>query len=852
MNDTPGASPIARLLDLLGARTRHAVPLLGVAVLGSALALGGAPAWTVPVAALAAALAAVLTGVDPRLTRDVVARAWLALTVVLAIQLLPLPPGLLRLIDARGADVSARALLGFGVDRASSWRPLHVDPGSGLSDFVMLLGLGAAYVSARAVSMRDGLERLLALCAAAALSVALIALAHLLTGQDKLYAVYQPRLATPPILSPLLNPNHLAALTGAGAILWMGWAADGTRAVRRLLASGAALACGAVCALSLSRGGVAAAAGGVVLFVALLSRGTGAPEHRERVRGATGRTLIGFVAGAAVVAGGLWLAASDLSREYVEGDASKLDNFRRALSLLRGHELLGVGSGGVPVAVALSQRLDPDFTFARVESLPIDLALGFGLPAAAFALYAAGRALRRWFVPFDAPASSLAAWCALASLLAHDLADFALFLGATGYFAACLAGLLAGHFARRWQQPLPRLKRVARWPALAVLALVAALAPTARRSPLEAERDRVQATLAANPRAWNDPGVRAALARHPGDAYLQLLVGAYAVTRGDRGALRFVNRAMELSPGWSQPHVVLARLFAARGLRGQALVEVREALRRSPRAVVATSVLVARLDPPPTGEELDHITPPGEAGITFLDRVAYLWQNTGRPDGPVAALDALMLRRAPGAVPALRRRFVQARAARDLDAMAELSRRALSHHPELPDGYLFDAWRAEAAGDTDAALRALERGAEHARDRYPLLEERAILLAGLHRPGPMRAVIAQLIDAAGADIDRLVRAHGLHGRLETRLGNLRGALEAYQLAHALTVPEQPYLLQVAEVYTALRDRAGLAAACSQLLEGPSPSAQARALCERGGAQGIIPRAVDVAADGGAP
>lgn len=856
MKDTLGDSPIARLFNLVGARTRHALPFLAIAVVGSALALGGAPAWSVPIAALAAVCSALVSGADRYIGRDVVVRAWLVLVAVLIVQLLPLPSIVLRWIDPVSADVSARALVGFGIDRSHAWRALHSDPGSGLSDLLLLTGLGAVYVSSRTVSMRDGLERVLALCAASALTVAVIALAHLATGQERLYAVYLPRTAAPPILSPLLNPNHLAALCGAGAILWMGWAADATRADRKLLAGGAALACGLVCALSLSRGGVASAIGGLVLFVALSARGTGTPDQREPVRGARGRALVGAVVAALILIVGLWFAASKLTHEYVDGDASKFENFRRALGLLRGHALLGVGSGGVPVAVALSQRLDPDWTFSRVESLPIDLALGFGVPAALLALYTAGRALKKWLVPFDAPATSLAAWCAVVTVLVHDLADFSLFLGATAYFTAALAGALSGHHARRWRGPQPRLKRPLRWPALVALVGVAALSPIARRSPLEAERDRVVATLAASPRTWNSGAIQRAITRHPGDAYLQLLVGSFALAGRAPHGLRFVARAIELSPGWAQPHLVLAKFFSAHGRRAQALTEVGLALRRSARAVAPAALVVAGLAVAPTGDELDHMAPRGSQGLEFLDRVAIAWQRAARPDAIVAPADAQMLRRDPGFLPALRRRFGQAVKDNDLEAMTRLSRQALEHHPDRPEGYLFEARRAELAREPDAALAALERGTHRCRDKYPLFELRAVMFSRLGRTAEMRTAITHLIDTAGADLDRLVRAHGLHGALETHAGNLRGALEAYQLAHSLTAPEQPYLIQMAELYFSLHDRSAFATTCGQLLERQNPIPRARQLCERQGPnaqQGTVPDstgAVDAATEVG--
>ena len=90
-----------------------------------------------------------------------------------------------------------------------------------------LLGLGAAYITATRVSSREEGDHTVRLVAYAALLIAGFALAHQITEQDRVFGFYRPHAASPPILSPLLNPNHLAALTGAGAIRRMAGGAAG-------------------------------------------------------------------------------------------------------------------------------------------------------------------------------------------------------------------------------------------------------------------------------------------------------------------------------------------------------------------------------------------------------------------------------------------------------------------------------------------------------------------------------------------------------------------------------------------------------------------------------------------------
>ncbi len=834
--DVPKRRSLGSLIDIPKIRSRVALWPLGVVAMGTPLLLGGAPAWSVPASAVVAGVAVCLSGVDLARRRDPLVYAWLLLCAVTAFQLLPLPPALLSLLDARSAEASARALEPWRIDRAGAWRPLHHDPGTGLSDLVYLLGLGAAYLASARVATRESLERLLAFLAAVPLVVAFLGLAHLLTDQDALYAVYRPRVGPLPILSPLLNVNHLAALTGAGAILWLGWALSSDKpVVRALRACGAAL-CAAVCALSLSRGGVAAAAGGVMLFLGLRARNQG-DLHSPKVRKLVSVETVAAVAlGGVILALGWWVAAAGLSQEYLRGDVSKLDNFRRAFGILRGHELLGVGSGALPVVAATTGRLSPEWTFLRVESLPLDLALSVGVPAALGALWFLGRALRSWLPDGGAPPVAMAAWAALVSLLAHDLFDFSLFLGGTGYFAACLAGLCTGWAARRWRRPLPHTPSH-RAVAFALLGCVAVLGVRAAGSPLESERDALDAAIRATPGYHRSPGAQAVFLRHPADPYLRLALGASAASEGDAMALRFVAAAMRMAPDWAQPHLVLARILAASGRRSQSLVELREALSRSSTLHGVGASFVLSLSPLPSVEALDRIAPQTLSGQVFLERIA-----EGARSGPfIEALDAVILRRWPHTLQALQRRANAALSAGDNASARGYCARLRQQAPRDPAGYVCAAQVMVAADNLDEALQSLQTAVGRVTDPYPLHALRARLLARRRQTEAMRQEMARMLEAAGSSLPRLVSTHAQRAELEAQLGNDRGAYAAYELAHGLTAPEQPYLLPMANLAARLRDRPALEAACAVLMEQSPPHPGAVGLCVRSGGQ-----------DGGAP
>lgn len=797
-------------------RASHALPLLGLLAFGPALHLGGAPASAVPLWSTLALAALFLAGIEwtDGLRRDRLFLAGSVMIAVMAIQLVPLPPRLLAILDSASANVSAGALSPYRIDRAAAWRPLHLDPGSGYADLQYVVGLLAAYLAAKRVAARGHGDTVLLTAACATLWIAIVALAHRLWGLEKVYGYYAPSQAAPPLLSPILNPNHLAAFTGAGAVLWIGRAAALVPGPLRIASGVAAALCFAVCALTLSRGGIAAALGGVLL--AFVSTVWGRTVSRRR----SSRALFDIwlvVCGALSAA--LFVGWQALRAEYVMGDYSKLGQIVTSLRALRHHFWFGAGSGGLHAAAAMEGVFPGEFSVVRAESLPVDLAIALGPAAALVVMYFAARWL--WAVRpsiRNASPALVAAFCALLSLVAHDMVDFALWLGATGYLAALMAGVLAGSTSLKATpaggQSSQRPRAVVRAPLLLAVAGCVAASFVTLRSPVEAERDRIQSALRAN--ALDRAMLQSAMLRHPGDPFLPLAGAAAALRSRDPNALRFVARAMELSPRWAEPHAMLARVLAAHGLTSQALLELRYAVGLSGRTHGALANLIIALDP--DRETLARAVPPGALGNRFLTWIA---DRAGdRPIGERS--DALLLERDPHNLGALHREIRRAHTRGDTATERRLAEELLRSYPADATGYRALAEVQTASGDLIAAESTLRRGIEHTTEVAPLLLRLAEIQARRRDVPAMRVTMMRALEAAGADIDQRIATLGHLGSLEESLGNDASALSAFERADAMASPEHPYLGRIIAIAYRLRDLARLRGACGTLRDLGAP------------------------------
>ena len=184
------------------------------------LALGtvhDVPLWIacgLAVAAFAVAAWACFRSGEPfELPLPVLAFAGVAL--VIALQLLPLPPILIGLLSPRAKEIFSFVL----GDAGSGWRPISLNPPATARELAKALA-GTLVVAAacQVARSRRARGRLTLAVGLLALLVALIGFVHELLGATSLFGVYAWSFR-PTLLTTFANPNHLAAFLALGATL---------------------------------------------------------------------------------------------------------------------------------------------------------------------------------------------------------------------------------------------------------------------------------------------------------------------------------------------------------------------------------------------------------------------------------------------------------------------------------------------------------------------------------------------------------------------------------------------------------------------------------------------------------
>jgi O-antigen ligase len=579
-----------------------AIGLLAVAA--AVLVIGGALRWTLALVAILVAAALVPLAWSRRtLERRSPLVAALAVPLALtALQLLPLPGAWIEALAPVGDALRADGAALVGAD---PWRALTLDaPGSlrAACGFIILLGVAA--LALRLSAAERGRYRVLAAIAAVCGAAALVTAVHVLLGATSLYGVYDPVQATPAVLGPLLNGNHLGGLMAAGAVLGLALAAY--RNQRGWLRAGWAVitaACTAVSLATLSRGAALALAGGALVTVAVLvgqRLRSDTRRQRRREQFLTSSLPIGIVAVCGLVivvftsAGGVGKQLENTTLSELNAESSKFGAWRSAARLVEESPWIGVGRGAFEPAFTRVHPPSALQTASHVENEYVQAVIDWGIPGAiacALALcWLTAAALRRWH---DGPLAA-GALGALAVIAVQSVVDFGVELLGVAVPVIAIAGTLAYSPVR---EPKPRAILRARLLRVAhIAALIAVAAALLSDSTTSVDEDH---QALADRRATVTLGELAApLERHPLDYYLYGLAADAMIRDGDPRAIRTLNHALVLHPTHIGLHRIAAHLLYRGGHDPQAALEFAAALRgtRTPQALLR-EVLLAFKDP---------------------------------------------------------------------------------------------------------------------------------------------------------------------------------------------------------------------------------------------------------------
>ncbi|MFP2964450.1 O-antigen ligase family protein, partial [Myxococcus sp. 1LA] len=361
-----------------------------------------------------------------------------------AVQLVPLPAGVLRLLSPEAAALREFALVPLGLEGA---RPVSLDPSATWRELAKHLAYLLAFLAAVQVCRsRDSRERLLAAVVFTGAGLTVVGLGHALLGVKSLFGLLSWTHARPPLVTPFGNPNHLAAFLALASTVGVGLALSRRQQARTWPYALAAGLSGLGVVLSLSRGGIAFFAFGQVLLAVLLLRrrhaaGEGAPPVWARSTAALLGLLGVLMVGAYAAADGLWAEAR--TADSVEKlRQSKVALWPMLSGAARAFPMLGVGRGAFEVAFPRYQTEPNPNTFTHPENAVLQVAteLGaLGLVLLAVAVWGFMRLLRREGLE----TVDLAVLAGVAALGLHDLFDFSLELPACAVAALVVLGAVA-------------------------------------------------------------------------------------------------------------------------------------------------------------------------------------------------------------------------------------------------------------------------------------------------------------------------------------------------------------------------------------------------------------------------
>ncbi|MCB9655225.1 MAG: tetratricopeptide repeat protein [Deltaproteobacteria bacterium] len=491
--------------------------------------------------------------------------------VVTALQLVPLPAGLLAVFSPRAYEVRT-----LGLEPKASY-PLTYEVSATAREAVKLaIYAVVAFVAHARARSRGTMRNVCVAVVVAGLFSVLIGGVHRLLGADQIFGIVRTRTPAAELWTSFANPNHAASLALLSFFAALGLAFRSRD--RRLRAGYAIAACVSVgvVAISLSRGALLALVLSLCVFGVLLSRSVAVRAKHRLVSSPlviAGVLLFAVVGAAVTLRYQSWTVALASTGAADLRAGAKFDAFKDVLPMVADHLIAGIGRGAYISAYPGYQSTTAQLTFAYPENLPVQFLTEWGLLFGTLGFVAlvglvGSRVLRANSF------TSIATACALFAVLAHNAVDFSLELPGVAVPFVALAA--AAEWDQRASVRVPSLfaaSHVFVLPAIAVVCGVVALLS----GDLDADLREASARDDSRPTLRQSELLAE---RHPANYFFSLVAADAALDEKEflpQAAARWVNRAMFLGPSHAGTYLAAGRLLLRTGHRLQAFENFRQA-----------------------------------------------------------------------------------------------------------------------------------------------------------------------------------------------------------------------------------------------------------------------------------
>ncbi len=633
------ARPQGHLSRTLPDDLRPVIALLALTVVGSVLAVGTVHTVVLlciaPFAVASGVWALVLNG---RGFAGVPgpARVALALSTYSVAQALPIPLSVLRTVSPASASLWTGALASLG--ESARWFSLSLDPAASLVEALKWSCYAAVFCAGAIIAAAKSRRAVPAIVFGAALSAALVTVAHRLLGAGSLYGIYTPYSNPTFALAPLLNPNNFAGYLNLGAFAGLGLLMGRESSVPRWaigLAVSVVVGLSAVCG---SRAGLASLLLGMLVLVPTVRWFKADLPMALRwspVAALTGGVALFFLA-----------VRAELWESMLKEGAQKLSLISWTRPVVVDFPFFGIGRGAFETVFPAYRADVGHHIYQYAENFVMQWCVEWGMPAALGALIAFGFALRPALLRARSDVLALCCVVGVGVLLAQNLLDLALEVPSVSLAVFALLGSL---WARR--RPLVEASETARPVGLLAGLLVpfALLWCVAASVGLHtALDDRRDIAAMVRVREKHDPeaakvielDLHDAIRRHPADPYFPLVAAMLANEGDGKGKeLTFVSRAIERDPMAGRPYLVLAEALARHHAKDQALHAVRLAVEREYELIGPGAEIALRLTR--DVDDLLRAVPSGASGAGML---TYLGQHRAMRAFRAQLLEAAMSR----------------------------------------------------------------------------------------------------------------------------------------------------------------------------------------------------------------